>query len=152
MRNRGRAALQRRVALPNDSGFSPRGRISCLEAAIDCAGRTAKKTSVTATSRGKAMGARQTKWKRNGCARPSPKNLLQKPLRPKPSNRVSNWRSPENPACHRKANRRVTQMHYFHKTPSRPTRLVQGRGTNMNLYRHNSNAPTPVQGTSVPSE
>jgi hypothetical protein len=67
------------------------------------------------------MGARLTKWMRNGCARPAPSyRFLQKALRPKPDHWIDDWLSLENPTCHRKANRRITQMHHLHKTPPDP--------------------------------
>ena len=58
-----------------------------------------------------------TKWRRNGCARPKPKNLLQKALRPEPRNRIYYRLSlpPKYPAGHRKPKGRVTQVHESHK-------------------------------------
>ena len=48
---------------------------------------------------------------------------LQKTLRPEPRDRVYDRRClpPENPAGHRKAYCRITQVHHFHKHP--PSRL-----------------------------
>jgi hypothetical protein len=50
---------------------------------------------------------------------PNPGTALQKALRPESSDWVHYWHRlpPENPAGHRKANRRITQVHHFHKTP-----------------------------------
>ena len=63
-------------------------------------------------------GRASTKWRRNGRA-PSLDILLQKPLRPEPRDRVRyrNCLPLEQPAGHRKANRRVAQVHYFHRHP-----------------------------------
>lgn len=72
-------------------------------------------------------------------ARPSPTKFLQKALRSKASNRVyRRCLPPENPAGHRKANRRVTEMHHPHAHPqfgsSAPT--LQGRNINLSAqYR-----------------
>ena len=68
-------------------------------------------------------------------------SLLQEPLRPEPGYGINrHGLTLEEPAGHRKANCRVTQMHHSHNTP--PTRIGQfdPQGRNIKLYRHNSNA------------
>jgi len=73
---------------------------------------------------------------------PKPFIDLQKPLRSETSHWVDcrHCLPPENPAGHRKAYRRITKVHYFHKNPQLGLDHLQGRKY-MNLYRHNSNAP-----------
>ena len=82
---------------------------------------------------------------------PKPRKTLQKSLRPEPRYWIYNRHClpPENPAGHRKANRRVTKVHYSHKHP--PSGLLAHlRGDIHELYRHNSNASANEQGTTVP--
>ena len=90
-------------------------------------------------------------------ARPSlQKAVLQKSLRPKPCDWIDYYLPLENPAGHRKANRRIKQMHLSHLTPpisgSITTGLILRGGTNIKLYRHNSNPPASEQGTTVLSK
>jgi len=82
---------------------------------------------------------------------PKPFTDLQKPLRSETSHWVDyrHCLPPENPAGHRKANRRIAKVHYSHEYPQFGLDHLQGRKY-MNLYRHNSNAPWSEQGTSVP--
>src|SRR5579871_5383819 len=88
--------------------------------------RSGQTQTLVTVPRVEVKGRATTKWRRNGCARPSPENPLQKALRPEPCNWVS-YRlclPPENPAGHRKANCRITQVHHSHKTPPNPARSV----------------------------
>jgi hypothetical protein len=96
------------------------------------------------------MGVRE----RNGAQRERTPKLvrLQKALRPKPCDWVYDWQTlpPEYPAGHRKAYRRIAQMHHSHRYPqSGSTADPQGRNI-IRFYRHNTNEPEPGQGTTVP--
>ena len=86
---------------------------------------------------------------------PKPEKPLQKPLRPIASDRIDDRQSfpLKNPAGHRKANSRVTEMHQSHKHPQfgSPTD-PSGEEPLHKLYRHNSNECEDEQGTSVPSK
>ena len=65
-------------------------------------------------------------------ARPSPENLQQS-LRPEPRDGINHCLPLENPAGHRKANRRVEQVHLSHKHPPNPEStidLVDPQGRN----------------------
>lgn len=66
--------------------------------------------------------------------------FLQKPLRTEPCNRVYYCHRfpPENPAGHRKAYRRVAQVHDLHNHPQIQLGHVWGK-TYMTPYRHNTN-------------
>jgi hypothetical protein len=68
---------------------------------------------------------------------------LQKALRPKPCDWIYDWQTlpPEYPAGHRKAYRRIAQMHHSHKyLQSGSTADPQGRNI-IRFYRHNTNEP-----------
>jgi len=60
---------------------------------------------------------------------PKLESALQKALRAEPGDRVCDWQSLplENPAGHRKAYRRIAQMHHSHKYPNQD-RLVDPQG------------------------
>lgn len=97
-------------------------------------------------------------------ARPSPvlarsnrstANLLQQTLRPETSDGIDDRHHLplEQPAGHRKTNRRVAQMHHSHNHPrqARSSRCRSQGEAPQKLYRHNSNRHSRGQGTSVPS-
>jgi hypothetical protein len=67
----------------------------------------------------KRRGARRRNGGATGRA-PKPGKSLQKTLRSEPYDRIYYWLPLENPAGHRKANRRITQVHHLHKTPPDP--------------------------------
>ena len=77
-----------------------------------------------------AVGARLTKWKRNGAHAQACKRPLQKTLRPKPCDWIDYCLPLENPAGHRKANRRIDQMHLPHKHPHFGIDLADPQGRN----------------------
>ena len=63
-------------------------------------------------------------------ARPGSEKLLQQSLRPEPGDGINHCLPLENPAGHRKANRRIQQVHLSHRHPQIPDRLLvdpQGR-------------------------
>jgi hypothetical protein len=67
-------------------------------------------------------------------ARPSPeKTLLQKALRPESRHRIYYGLPLENPASHRKTNRRVAEMHYSHNHPQNSDQFRSFRGGTTSL-------------------
>jgi hypothetical protein len=81
------------------------------------------------------------------------KNLLQKALGPEVTDGIRYRRCLplEDPACHRKANRRVTKIHHSHDTP-RSGCFPSPSGEELHKsYRHNINRLEVEQGTTVPS-
>jgi hypothetical protein len=82
------------------------------------------------STEGGSKGRALTKWKRNGCARPSLTNL-QKPLRSETSHWVDYWHClpPENPAGHRKAYRRIAKVHHSHEIPPSSASITCRGGT-----------------------
>jgi len=106
------------------------------------------------TWNGEANGARDDEMEAQRGARPT-RLVLQKTLRPEARHGICNRHCfpLKNPAGHRKAYCRVTQMHQSHITPAnRACRLDPLGEETTSLYRHNSNAPSGEQGTSVPSK
>jgi hypothetical protein len=98
----------------------------------------------------KAKGRALTKWRRNGAhAQARRKPFLQKALGTKLSHRIDNWLPFENPASHREANCRVTEMHYSHNHPQNSDQVFDPSGEEQLHYRHNSNGAQRPQGTSV---
>jgi hypothetical protein len=69
-------------------------------------------------------GRALTKWRRNGARAQAQEKPLQKTLRPEPCDGVYYSLPLENPAGHRKAQRRIEQMHFFHRHPQIPDRLL----------------------------
>jgi hypothetical protein len=68
----------------------------------------------------KANGRALTKWRRNGAHAQARKNPLQQTLRAEPRHRIDYCLPLKNPAGHRKANRRIEQMHLSHIHPPNP--------------------------------
>ena len=113
--------------------------------------RAQKENLGNSTSGAGSAGRAMTKWRRNGCARPSSTKLLQKALSSKPTDWISNRLPLENPACHREANCRITEMHHPHKAPSQSDRLsLTLRGGTSNSIGTITTRYESQQGTTVP--
>jgi len=69
------------------------------------------------------LWARADEVRRNGARAQARENRLQKTLRPEPLDGVYHGLALENPASHRKAYRRVEQVHLSHRHPPNPDRL-----------------------------
>jgi hypothetical protein len=86
---------------------------------------------------------------------PKLESALKKALRAEPFDRVCDRQSLplENPAGHRKAYRRIAQMHHSHKYPqSGSTRGPSGEESISDSTENDSNEIKREQGTTVPSE
>jgi hypothetical protein len=85
------------------------------------------RTLVIVTSGREKQWARADEMEAQRGARPSlQKAVLQKSLRPKPCDWIDYYLPLENPAGHRKANRRIKQMHLSHLTPPYPDQSQPG--------------------------